>query len=51
LLGLVLPRLAESAAPAAFCCAADLAGMVDLLVTDTPTTNARSPRAFPRLYA
>ena len=49
LLGLVLPRLAESAAPAAFCCAADLAGMVDLLVTVTQTTNAPSPRAFPRL--
>ena len=49
LLGLVLPRLAESAAPAAFCCAADLAGMVDLLVTVTPTSNAHSRRAFPRL--
>jgi hypothetical protein len=33
LLGLVLPRLAESAAPAAFCCAADFAGMIDLLMT------------------
>lgn len=49
LLGLVLPRLAESAAPAAFCCAADLAGMVDLFVTVTQTTNARSVRAFPRV--
>src|SRR6185312_14531987 len=51
LLGLVLPRLAESAAPAAFCCAADLAGIVDLLVTvtPTPTSNAHSPCAFPRL--
>lgn len=49
LLGLVLPRLAESAAPAAFCCAADLAGMVDLLVTVTHATNARSALAFPRL--
>ena len=33
LLGLVLPRLAESAAPAAFCWAADFAGMIDLLMT------------------
>jgi len=49
LLGLVLPRLAESAAPAAFCCAADLAGMVELLVTVTQTSNAHSRRAFPRL--
>ena len=48
LLGLVFPRLAESAAPAAFCCTADLAGMVDLLVTVTPTSNAHSPCAFPR---
>lgn len=46
LLGLVLPRLAESAAPAAFCCAADFAGMIDLFVTGvTPATNAAtSPR-------
>jgi hypothetical protein len=49
LLGLVLPRLAESAAPAAFCCAADFAGMVNLLVTDTQTTNALLLRVFPRL--
>src|SRR6476646_7574766 len=33
LLGPVLPRLAESAAPAAFCCAADFVGMIDLLVS------------------
>ena len=43
---IVLPRLAESAAPAAFCCAADLAGMVDLLVTVTPTaTRIRGARS------
>jgi hypothetical protein len=42
LLGLVLPRLAESAAPAAFCCAADLAGMMDLFVTGY----ANDQRAF-----
>jgi hypothetical protein len=49
LLGLVLPRLAESAAPAAFCCAADFAGMIDLLVTglrQRPTP--QRARAFPR---
>jgi hypothetical protein len=49
LLGLVLPRFAESAAPAAFCCAADLAGMMNLFVMVTPTTNARSALAFPQL--
>jgi hypothetical protein len=51
LLGLIAPRLAASAAPAAFCCAADLAGMVNLLVLVTPTSNARLSRAFPRAQA
>jgi hypothetical protein len=49
LLGLVLPRLAESAAPAAFCCAADFAGMVILLTTLTPTTNAHFASRVPDL--
>ena len=50
LLGPVLPRLAESAAPAAFCCAADFVGMIDLLVNwlrQRPTR--QRALAFPRV--
>lgn len=52
LLGLVLPRLAESAAPAAFCCAADFAGMTQLFIAgytlDQRAFGTRVPRALKR---
>src|SRR6478752_3590198 len=41
----VSPRLAASAAPAAFCWAADLAGMMDLVVGVEPKPKRGLPRA------
>src|SRR5690606_28270945 len=40
---LVSPRLADSAAPAAFCCACDLAGMVVLLTPSVLFQTGRMP--------